>query len=296
MSTNNNTTIINKSKTLSLAECGLNEDWLQNKIWEDPSILQLGDLVPVHREKKQSSGGRLDILLKDPEDDSMYEVEVMQGKTDESHIIRTIEYWDLEKKRWPKRSHTAVLVAEKITSRFYNVIHLLSHNLPIVGIQYTIIEIDGKRCLHFEKIIDSYEEPEIETTQDEQSYDEEYWQQKAPNVFAYAQSLTRLAEKYYEDVELRLLGDLRISIGGINRILIRSRGNGRNAQINFRVEPDAAEKNLDMLEQKGITAELRHKVWIRFTVQSNTFEQYQNDYIKLLEVLYSKNLQKKKSE
>ena len=33
------------------------------------------------RKRQQSSGGRLDILLKNPEDDSMYEVEVMLGES-----------------------------------------------------------------------------------------------------------------------------------------------------------------------------------------------------------------------
>ena len=33
------------------------------------------------------------MLLKDPEDDSMFEVELKLGATDETHIIRTIEYW-----------------------------------------------------------------------------------------------------------------------------------------------------------------------------------------------------------
>ena len=296
MSSNNNTTIINISKTLSLAECGLDEYWLQDRICEDPSILQLGDLELVSREKKQSSGGRLDILLIDPDDESMYEVEVMLGKTDESHIVRTIEYWDLEKKHWPKRSHTAVLVAEKITSRFYNVIHLLSQTLPIVGIQYKIIEIEGKRCLHFEKIIDSYEEPEIETTQDKQAYDEGYWQKKAPAVFSYARNLKLLAEKHYDDVELSIQGYLPISIGGLNRIAVRSRGNGCNAMIHFRIEPDEVDKAVEMLGQKGISAKQRGETWIGFTVGSNTFEQYKNEYSKLLEILYSKNLQRKKAE
>ena len=49
----------------------------------------------------------------------MYEVEVMLGETDETHIIRTIEYWDHEKRRWPQRQHFAVLVAETITRRFF---------------------------------------------------------------------------------------------------------------------------------------------------------------------------------
>jgi len=50
------------------------EYWLQDQIWENPSILTLGDLQPINREKKQSSGGKLDILLKDPRDNSMYEM------------------------------------------------------------------------------------------------------------------------------------------------------------------------------------------------------------------------------
>ena len=31
----------------------------------------------------------------------MYEVEVMLGETDPSHIIRCIEYWDIEKRKYP---------------------------------------------------------------------------------------------------------------------------------------------------------------------------------------------------
>jgi hypothetical protein len=71
----------------------------------------------------------------------MFEVELQLGETDPSHIIRTIEYWDNQKRRWPSRSHTAVLVAERITSRFFNVVHLLSKAVPIVGIQANIVQV-----------------------------------------------------------------------------------------------------------------------------------------------------------
>jgi hypothetical protein len=110
---------------LKIRDCGLDEYWLRDAIYEKPNILGLGELQPVMKEKTQSQGGRLDLLLKDP-DDSMFEVELQLGETDESHIIRTIEYWDNEKRRWPNRRHTAVLVAEKINSRFFNVVQLLS--------------------------------------------------------------------------------------------------------------------------------------------------------------------------
>ncbi|MGO9115815.1 MAG: hypothetical protein ACLP9L_41950 [Thermoguttaceae bacterium] len=94
----------------SIRECGFNETWLQDQIAENPACLQLSELELVSRERQQLGGGRMDILLTDPEDDSMYEVEVMFGETDESHIVRTIEYWDREKRRWPQRQHFAVLV------------------------------------------------------------------------------------------------------------------------------------------------------------------------------------------
>ncbi|PJA05266.1 MAG: hypothetical protein COX71_07565, partial [Flavobacteriales bacterium CG_4_10_14_0_2_um_filter_35_18] len=99
---------INTGKKIFIRNAGKDEYWLQDLIYANPSILGLGELIPVSKEKKQSSGGRLDILLKNPEDNSMYEIEVMLGETDPSHIIRTIEYWDLEKRRYPQRQHYPV--------------------------------------------------------------------------------------------------------------------------------------------------------------------------------------------
>ena len=126
---------------LKIGDCGHDEFWLRDIIYDNPSVLGLGeDLQAVMKEKTQSSGGRLDLLLNDS-DDSMYEVEVQLGETNESHIIRTIKYWDNEKRRWPNRAHTAVLVAEKITSRFFNVVQLLSRAVPIIGIQANIVQV-----------------------------------------------------------------------------------------------------------------------------------------------------------
>jgi RecB family endonuclease NucS len=117
------------------------EKWLQDKIEEDPSILGLGDLTIVERERRQSTGGRIDFLLYDPETQTMYETEVMLGATDESHIIRTIEYWDIERRRYPNKDHKAVIVAEDITSRFFNVITLMNRSIPIIAVQLHAIKM-----------------------------------------------------------------------------------------------------------------------------------------------------------
>ena len=76
------------------------ERWLQQQIAENPSILGLGDLKLYRTEVKQSADGRLDMLLTNPETETLFEVEIMLGATDPSHIIRTIEYWDIESRRY----------------------------------------------------------------------------------------------------------------------------------------------------------------------------------------------------
>ena len=122
----------------------LNEKWVQEIIAEDPSILGLGDLILKDKERIQPRAGRLDLLLQDSESTRRYEVEVQLGRTDECHIIRTIEYWDIERKRYPQYEHTAVIVAEDVTSRFLNVINLFHGAIPLIAIQMNAIKIEGK--------------------------------------------------------------------------------------------------------------------------------------------------------
>lgn len=149
---------IKTGKKIFIRNAGKDEYWLQDLIYENPRILGLGELIPVSKEKKQSTGGKLDILLKSPEDNSMYEIEVMLGETDPSHIIRTIEYWDLEKRRYPQRQHFPVLIAETFSRRYFNVIQILSLNVPMIAIQADLLEVSGQRIINFTKILDIYEE------------------------------------------------------------------------------------------------------------------------------------------
>ena len=108
----------------------LNERWLQDRIIEDPSILGLGNIDVRESERIQPTGGRLDLLMSDPDSLTRYEVEIQLGASDEKHIIRTLEYWDVERRRYPQYDHVAVLVAEDVTSRFLNVISLFNGFIP----------------------------------------------------------------------------------------------------------------------------------------------------------------------
>jgi hypothetical protein len=163
-------------RPISIAEAGHDEHWLRDIICEDPSILGLGELQLLTKERVTSSGGILDLLLTDPEDRSMYEVELMLGETDESHIIRTIEYWDNQKRVYPQREHYAVIIAEEITSRFFNVIRLMSSSIPMIAIKVSLIKVGEQEVLNFTTILDIYEEPE-EAITEESLKDENYWKQ-----------------------------------------------------------------------------------------------------------------------
>jgi hypothetical protein len=131
-----------KSKLISLrAHPMYSEKWLQVLLAEDPTLLGLGDLVLRDVERRQPHAGRLDLLLSDPETNTRYEVEIQLGATDEAHIIRTIEYWDIEQRRYPQYDHVAVIVAEHITSRFLNVISLFNRAIPLVAIQLRALDV-----------------------------------------------------------------------------------------------------------------------------------------------------------
>lgn len=189
-------------KKIFIRNAGKNEYWLQDIIYEDPKILGLGDLVAVNKEKKQSSGGRLDILLKEPTENLMYEVEVMLGETDPSHIIRSIEYWDNEKRKYPQRQHFCVLIAESFDRRYFNVIQLMSLNIPMIAIQADLLEVNGERILNFSKIIDIYIEPE-ENDEDLKQVNESTWNKDAPWTNSTAKELFNSLKEKQDRINLR---------------------------------------------------------------------------------------------
>src|SRR5215472_6410780 len=133
--------VLREVTAVELRSLGLDERWLQERILENPGLLGLGPLEIVSREHRQPVGGRIDFLMRDEE--NYYEVEVMLGKLDESHIIRSIEYCDLERQRHHQEDHRAVIVAERITSRFFNVLRLLNRSVPMIAIQLSVFRLNA---------------------------------------------------------------------------------------------------------------------------------------------------------
>ena len=155
------------------------EKWLQKQIEDDPSLIGLGDLEFRNTEKILIGGGRLDTILYDPEDLKRYKVEIQLGKTDETHIIRTIEYWDIEKKRNPQYEHCAVIIAEDITSRFLNVISLFNGFIPIIAIQVKALQFGDNISLFFTKVLDETKFELLEEDTITETVNRQYWEEKA---------------------------------------------------------------------------------------------------------------------
>lgn len=155
------------------------EKVIQQLIADDPSILGLGPLFLRAKERSQPSGGRIDLLLQDESGTSWYEVEVQLGETDPSHIIRTIEYWDRERRRYPDVHHTAVLVAEEINGRFFNVISLFNQSIPIVALKFTTLKQGEQFGILFTQIL-GYEPRGLEREDEILSKaDRSYWEQRS---------------------------------------------------------------------------------------------------------------------
>src|SRR3989442_12160081 len=123
--------------------------------------------------------GRLDLLLQDPETLKRYEVEIQLGPTDESHIIRTIEYWDIERKRYPQYEHTAVIVAEEITSRFLNVIGLFNGTIPLMAVQMSALQLGETVSLAFTTVLDQVRFGVVEEDGEvHEATDRTYWENR----------------------------------------------------------------------------------------------------------------------
>ncbi|MBR0989131.1 hypothetical protein JQ580_00175 [Bradyrhizobium japonicum] len=184
----------------------LNERWVQDLIAGDPKILGLGDLVLRDKERMQPRAGRLDLLLQHPEGKLRYEVEVQLGATDETHIIRTIEYWDIERKRYPQYKHCAVLVAEDITSRFLNVVSLFNGFIPLIALQMQALKVGEHTTLVFTKVMDELSRGPVDEDEDAAATptDRPYWEKQGTKATVQlADELLSIAREIDPSLELK---------------------------------------------------------------------------------------------
>lgn len=201
-----NLSYIKPEKLFLKTHPALNEKWVQEIIAQDPSILGLGNLILKDKERIQPHAGRLDILLQDEDSTKRFEVEIQLGKTDESHIIMTIEYWDIERKRYPQYEHCAVVVAEDITSRFLNVISLFNGSIPLIAIQMNAIKIGDNVSLLCTTVLDQLTLGLVEEDEEiSESTDRTFWEQVrgTKSTVALADEMLELIRTFSPSFELK---------------------------------------------------------------------------------------------
>ena len=232
----------------------LNEKWLQDIIAEDPSIIGIGDVILKDKERIHQGAGRLDLLLQDADGIDRYEVEIQLGATDESHIIRTIEYWDIERKRYPQYNHTAIIIAEDITSRFLNVISLFNGSIPLMAIQVCAIETGEGVGLHFTKVLDVQQLGLVDDDEEvAEVTNRDYWLKRGtPKTVAMADKLLSYIHEFDPDAELnynKFYIGLKINSRSKNYAIFRPKKNF----IGLEIKMPQTEENDEIINQAEIT-------------------------------------------
>ena len=253
----------------------IKEDMIQKFIYEDPSVLGLGELTAIQREKIQPQVGRIDLLFGD-DNNTRYEVEVQLGATDPSHIIRTIEYWDMEKKRYPQYDHCAVIIAEEITGRFMNVISLFNGTIPLIAIQLSAIKTgENIYNLVFTKVLDrmtlgNEEDEEVETT------DRKYWENRSTtkmlknvdDIFADLNELTQGYELKYNKFYIG------ISKEGLVKNFIEFKP--KKNYLYFLVKGEENTEKINKIENAGLEVSYIPR-WKEYQIRINNLDEYKKN-------------------
>lgn len=256
-----------------------NEAWLHERIADNPSLLGLGDVRVIDRERPTGSTGRLDMLLFDEDNNRRFEVEIMLGQTDPSHIIRTIEYWDIERRRYPAYEHVAVIIAEDITTRFLNVMGLMSGSIPIIAIQLDALRVAEHIVLNFVHVLDRTDLRGDDTEEDSGGgqVDRSYWDQRAGKALMEIcdQVVTMVREASGQPTELNYLrGYMGMRTNGVVRNIVGMSPKPTKGiiQMWFRNIDGPAWK--DRMEEVGIPAQSKHRRRMRISLGLDDFRKH----------------------
>jgi len=245
----------------------LNEKWLQQRIVDDPTLLGLGELIVKDVERRQPRSGRLDLLMVDPETGTRYEVEIQLGATDEAHIIRTIEYWDVERSQYPQFDHVAVIVAEDITSRFLNVINLFNKQIPLVAIQMRALDVGGVLTLSATTVLDIVRLGTDDEDEPGQATDRSYWLARGTSTtVALADEMLSLVQQVSPGVELKYNKFyIGLARGGIADNFMSFIPRKDNLVTMFRIP--RSDEVTAMIDDSGIDRMEYEKKWGRYRVR-----------------------------
>jgi hypothetical protein len=281
-----------KSNQVSLADhADYDEAWLERLIKADPSLFGLGPLEVVSSQIHQTKG-RLDLLLRDEKNQTVYVVELMLGALDESHIVRAVEYWLREKSRKAHDEYelVSVLAAERVLeSRFVEVVRFLSQQMPLVLMEISALQLEDRLTLKFTRVFDG-REAETESVSATAEATRDSW------IEATSQESVGLAERI---VELLKEIDPGLSLTFKQNFLGLRLGNRPNNFFYFNPKRRFLRVHARTTKAGDFAAKLREAgvddqltsddSWVSFRLTSPLFEQHRSLLKQLAEACYSES-------
>jgi hypothetical protein len=213
----------------------------------------------------------------------------MLSSTDESHLIRTIEYWDVERKRYPQYDHYAVIVAEDITSRFLNVISLFNGFIPLIAFQMSALKFNDHISLVFTKVMDVMSLGMPDDDAEAQAVtDRSYWESRGSKAtLALADEMLELVKTIAPDLELKY-NKFYIGLAKDgqpnNFVQFRAKKNSFRAEIRLASSPEIDHQ----LEGAGIDVMDYDSNWKRYRLRltQNDIKKHSDLLLKLLKMSY----------
>src|SRR5262249_7139948 len=106
---------------------------------------------------------------------------------------------------YPQYDHTAVIIAEDITSRFLNVIGLFNGTIPLIAIQMNALKVGNFLTLAFTTVMDQVGRGLVDEVEEVQEVtNRDYWEhQGTKDTVAMADQLLSVIHKFDPKLELK---------------------------------------------------------------------------------------------
>ncbi|MBI3965072.1 MAG: hypothetical protein HY329_05490, partial [Chloroflexi bacterium] len=161
--------------------------------------------------------------------------------------------WDIERRRYPQYDHTAVIIAEDITSRFLNVMSLFNGTIPLIALQMQALKIGDQVALVFTTVpnelrlgLDDDDDEVAEVT------DRAYWEKRGNGpILSMVDRLQTILQQLDGNLTLKYNKVyIGLAKGGVTNNFVRFRPKKEVLRVEIRIEqsPEIEEK----LEQGGL--------------------------------------------
>ncbi|HEY8666204.1 MAG TPA: hypothetical protein VIL86_06050 [Tepidisphaeraceae bacterium] len=130
----------------------LDEQWIMDRIIDDPAIVGLGNLVLA--DKPQRRGEHLEFILEDLHSPARYEIVLKLGAATDGQIMRALECLAVRREDAPADDHCAVVIAENFAGRQVTLLARLGETVPLMGVQLGALKIEGQVTLLCSTIIE----------------------------------------------------------------------------------------------------------------------------------------------